>query len=297
MDEDTIQHATHGTIKPHGQNAPSCTSTCLVHDFEHLIRLNQLNNQAFFLRGVGHMLNNPINSIQLANKLFGVYTQDIADLFDSLDDEPDRVPAHFRKAGLDALSGMHQVIQGINDSTGKLNQLVNCLSQCTGKGPFSGNNTIDINEVILQCVSMAHHQICLHTNSLKTDLQSSLPVVYGNAQHMTQVVLNLLMNALLSLHDRSCPVEVSTSCDHTGRIRMCIRDSGSGILPEIFPLIFEPFFTTWGNMGCIGTGLTVARGIIRNHGGELSIDSEPGEGTTVMVSLPLHKPLRESDNA
>ena len=135
---------------------------------------------------------------------------------------------------------------------------------------------------------MAEHQISLHTDSFTLDLEPNLPVLPGNAEQMLQVVLNLLMNALLSLNDRSCAVIFTTSFDPaTGSVSMCVQDEGVGIPIDIFPTVLEPFFTTWQAHGCMGLGLTVADRIIRNHGGELFIDSEPGKGTSVIVSLPV----------
>ena len=134
---------------------------------------------------------------------------------------------------------------------------------------------------------MIQHQITNFTNHFRLDLKDTSVVLSGSAQLISQVILNLLMNALLSLPDRSCEVVISTSCDHeAGQVMMCIRDEGIGISNDLFPHIVKPFFTTWQEHGCVGLGLTVADRIIRNHGGELSIDSEPGKGTTVCVLLP-----------
>ena len=135
---------------------------------------------------------------------------------------------------------------------------------------------------------MTQHQISVHTNSFSLDLEPDLPVLPGNAEQMLQVILSLLMNALLSLPDRSSAIVLSAVFNSAaGSVQMCVRDEGSGISPEIFPEILEPFFSTWSEHGCMGLGLTVADQIIRNHGGALTIDSEIGKGTSVMVSLPV----------
>lgn len=273
-----------------------------VHDFEHLLKFNQLSNQAFILSGVGHMFNNPINTILLSSRLFGNFTRDINDLFDGLICEPDQAPAGFRDAGLTVLGDMPQVIRCINESANKLSQLVSQLSGFADKDALAGNNDVDINQLISHSASLLHHKIYRYTNSFTLDLECDLPVLSGNAQQMSQVLLILLMNSLFSLPDRSCKVVVSTSCDHVaGYVQICVRDNGSGILPEILPHVFEPFFSTWQEHGCIGIGLTVADLVIRNHGGDLLIDSEPGKGTAVIVSLPLQNDVnsfkQESYNA
>lgn len=301
MNEVSPKFADHG-INPSSFGNVLRVTHHLAYQFEHLLKFNQLNNQAFLLRGVGHMFNNPLNSILLANKLIGNYFQDINDLFDELDVDPEQVPAGFREAGLCVLDSMPLVIKGISDSAGNLNQLVSLLSEFTAKRTDAGNGFVDLNQAISQCTSLTHHQICRHTKNFNLELESELPVVPGNAKQMTQLIFNLLINALLALYDRSCKVEISTSCDHAaGRIRICVKDTGSGMTPETFQQILVPFFSTWQEHGGIGLGLTVADLIIRNHGGELSIYSEPGEGTAVTVTLPLQytsKNFRsESNNA
>lgn len=273
------------------QNGFSCaekTSHSSPFAFEHLLALNQAHNQAFLLKGLIHALKNPINSIQLASTLFGNYTQDINDLFDELSDEPEYLPVGFLEAGVHMLGKMSPVIRCVSDSADKLNRLVSSLAGFAEKGTIGQNQDVYLNQVVLHCASLAQHQICQYTSSFALDLQPDLPAVPGKGGQMTLVILNLLKNALISLHDRSCGVVISTSCDHAAALaHVTIRDNGCGISAEIRPHIFEPFFGDWQKHGCIGIGLTVARQLIHEHGGELSITSGAGKGTIVVVSLPL----------
>jgi len=258
--------------------------------FEHLLRLNRSNNQVFFLSGFSHSFNNPLNSIQLASDLLKSYTQDINARFDDLSDLITDLPfCHPVLAPIQSvLADMPQVIQGISDSAFRLNLLVSWLSEFIGKGTVAQSQEVDLNRLISLCASMAEQQISVHTNSFSLDLEPDLPICPGNAQFIMQVILNLLMNALISLPGRSCAVVLSTSNDPaTGSVQMCVQDEGAGIPTDIFPRILESFFTTWQAHGCMGLGLTVADQIIRNHGGELFIDSELGKGTSVIVSLPV----------
>ena len=251
--------------------------------FEQLEKLNLLNNQAFFLNGFTHMFNNPLNSIHMASELLKGYLQDINDFFY----EPVLVGAGIKEECGAVIKTM-PLLRGINDSTLKLNQLVSWFSELTGKGSTAGMYGVDINWLISHAVAMAHHQITACTKNFSLELSQELATVPGNAQQMLQVILNLLMNALLSLPDPSCGVSISTSFDHaTGSYLIYVQDEGSGITPEEFPKIMAPFFSTWAKHGSIGLGLTVSNQIIQNHGGKLVIDSVPGKGTCALVSLPL----------
>jgi signal transduction histidine kinase len=261
------------------------------YSFEHLARLNWANSQIFFLRSLSHDLKNPINSILLGSKLLHNLVEDLTDQFDELDEETGCLAGDFRKTGSQILSTMPQVIQGISDSAFRLDQFVSYLLEFTGEGPITTGYTMNIKQLATLCTSMIQSQICKFTKHFSLDIENDLPVLAGSAQQIVQVINNLLMNALRSLPDRSCGVVLSASFDRvTSQMQLCILDQGAGIHPDILPCIVEPFFTTWQEHGCMGLGLTVADQIIRNHGGELSIDSEPGKGTSVLVSLPLYDP-------
>jgi signal transduction histidine kinase len=259
--------------------------------FEHLLRLNKFNNQVFFLNGFGHTFKNSINSILLGSTLLNLYVQDINALFDELNDEPEGVSADFIQACCSILGTMPQVIKGISNSTLKLEQSVSYLSELSGQSSASASSTVDINPLVTRCSTMIQHQIDNYTNRFRLDLKGTPAVLSGSAELLSQVILNLLMNALLSLPDRTCAVVISTSCDPaTGQTLICVRDEGIGISDDYFPHIVKPFFTTWQERGCVGLGLTVADRVVRNYGGELSIDSEVGKGTNVSVMLPLCSP-------
>jgi len=260
------------------------------HSFDLLLRLNRVNNQDLFLRGFSHLLNNPIGSIHLASRLLNGYTQDIKTLFNELSDESEQIPVGFREDGLTALSDIPQVIQGISDSAQRLNQLVSYLIEFGDRGTIiAGSHDADLNRLVLLCTTMAAHKISEHTNCLSLDLSPGLPTLHLDEQQMLQVILNLLMNSLLSLKDRPSAVVISTLYDSAAAcVKMSVRDEGTGIPQDIMGKIMEPFFSTWPEYGCIGLGLTVADRIISNHGGELNIESESGRGTTVIVSLPVH---------
>ncbi|OGU17852.1 MAG: hypothetical protein A2076_15065 [Geobacteraceae bacterium GWC2_53_11] len=267
--------------------------------FDHLLNLNRFNNQRFFLRGLGHTFNNSINSIQLGSTLVGHYLHDIQGLVEELHDDPELICGDFKNQCDTILTTMSHVVQGISESTLKLDQFVSHLAEFSGLASATDKTSVDLNQLVSQCCVMTHHQATNFTNNFQLNLNDAPTVSPDCATQMTQVILNLLMNALLSLPDRSCEIVVSTSCDYeTDRVLLCISDEGVGIPASVLPHISEPFFTTWQDHGCAGIGLTVSDRIIRNHGGDLSILSEHGKGTTVRVSLPHGKPVnRESQHA
>jgi two-component system NtrC family sensor kinase len=102
------------------------------------------------------------------------------------------------------------------------------------------------------------------------------------------VILAILVNAAEAMPNGG-RLQVSTSLDTQHQsVQIRFRDSGMGIPPEVLPHIFDPFFTTKENQQNTGLGLAVAHGILEQHGGSISVNSAPGQGSEFIVSLPLH---------
>jgi signal transduction histidine kinase len=121
------------------------------------------------------------------------------------------------------------------------------------------------------------------------EVPGDLPQVAGDAGAIGQVLMNLLVNAVQAI-DGTGSIGVRARClDGGARVEIAIRDSGKGITPEHRPRLFEPFFTTKpaGMRGGSGLGLFVSYGIVSRHGGEISVESEPGAGSEFRVVLPV----------
>ena len=101
---------------------------------------------------------------------------------------------------------------------------------------------------------------------------------------MQRVILNLVANALDACERTGGQITITTACDGLGH-RIEIRDTGVGVPPEILPKLSQPFVTTKGSSG-IGLGLACCYKIIRAHGGDIAIESEPGKGAKFTVLLP-----------
>ena len=106
-----------------------------------------------------------------------------------------------------------------------------------------------------------------------------------------QVLMNVLMNALEATpRGGSIRVEARGDPDDPAWGRITVADTGAGIPPDVLPRVFEPFITTKGSGRGTGLGLAISRDLVRAHGGEMSIASEPGRGTTVTIRLPVEPP-------
>jgi signal transduction histidine kinase len=134
--------------------------------------------------------------------------------------------------------------------------------------------------------------------------------VAADATQLHQVVANLGTNAGLSMQAAGGVVDIALQdawCDHAFAdehrplrpgpcVRLVVRDTGAGMSRETLARLFEPFFTTRGSGEGTGMGLAVVHGIVQNHGGAITVESEPGKGSTFCVYLPaLPAPQRGED--
>jgi PAS domain S-box-containing protein len=131
---------------------------------------------------------------------------------------------------------------------------------------------------------------------VEVDVPSDLPNVRCRSQQIQQVLMNLLTNARDALNarypefDEDKVVRIvarSVSEDGKGWIRLTVEDHGAGIPDAVVGRIFDPFFTTKPRDRGTGLGLSISHGIVRDHGGSLSVESEPGAYTRFIVKLPI----------
>jgi len=122
------------------------------------------------------------------------------------------------------------------------------------------------------------------TIRVETDLQNVARVT-GNESELREVLTNLILNAADAMAE-SGRITLRTRSDGT-HVVLEVTDTGIGMTEEVHQRCLEPFFTTKGKRGT-GLGLAMVYGIIRRHQGTLSIESEPGRGTTIIIRLPVH---------
>jgi PAS domain S-box-containing protein len=146
---------------------------------------------------------------------------------------------------------------------------------------------VDVNAVLESCVNMARSEL-RHRARLVKDY-GELPPVPANASRLGQVFLNLLVNAAQALPQGSQEANEIRLISRLerGQVVVAVSDTGVGISPENLRRLFDPFFTTKPVGVGTGLGLSICHGIIRELGGRITVESEPGRGSTFRVFLPV----------
>lgn len=181
---------------------------------------------------------------------------------------------------------MAEQLQTIERESKRCGDLVKNLLTFSRQAP-SVREPNDLNTVVHRAVLLVKHKLDMQSIVLEEKLAEQLPPVLCDANQIQQVILVLLMNASEAM-GKGGQLEVSTGFDgqtEQGVVR--VKDSGSGIPADVMPHIFDPFFTTKEDQNRTGLGLAVAHSIVEQHGGEITVQSEPGVGTEFQVGLPM----------
>ena len=151
----------------------------------------------------------------------------------------------------------------------------------------SDQTSSDVNRSIDRMLALSEQKFRQSQVGVQCELASDLPDVRISADQVTQVFLNLAINAAEAIEDGG-QLHVTTQLDGSGEwVDVTFADDGPGIPEDVLPHIFEPFFTT--KTTGSGLGLAVSYSIIERHGGMLSVESQSGQGTTFHVRLPATK--------
>ena len=151
---------------------------------------------------------------------------------------------------------------------------------------------LDINKVIQETLALLEPMLKASRVSLNLQLAEELPHVWGNSGKLQQVFMNLLVNARDAM-PKGGELTVATEREN-GSVRVEVCDTGIGIAPDHLGKIFDPFFTTKAKSRGTGLGLAVSYGIIREHSGNVEVESRPGQGSTFRVEFPA---LRKAAHA
>ncbi len=146
---------------------------------------------------------------------------------------------------------------------------------------------VDLNEILEQVIALTRHKMEIQGIHLQTELYPHPLVVTGDLTHLQQCFLNLLFNAMEAMPEGGQLSATSELDVPNNNALVKIQDTGSGIPEENLDHIFDPFFTTKEEGEGTGLGLSIVYGVVKNHGGEIQVDSRVGKGTTFVLAIPI----------
>ncbi|HOE71662.1 MAG: HAMP domain-containing protein [Bacteriovoracaceae bacterium] len=228
--------------------------------FQRITRTERLASLGQMAAGVAHEINNPLGGILLYSNLI---------LEEMGDEHPSR-------------ENMEKIIY----QTNRCKKIVQNLLDFA-RTPSGDMRPVNINDVIITSLNLVKDQSMFLGITVKHELSQQLPLIMGDTSRLEEVFLNLFINASDAMEGRGL-LKVSTWLSSTNAVKISISDTGKGIDKAYLPHIFEPFFTTKDPGQGTGLGLSITYGIIQKHNGFIDVESEPGKGTSFIITLPAY---------
>ncbi len=246
--------------------------------------------------GVAHEINNPMgfisSNLTTLNKYVDRLSEFIAATTQAMEscagsETASQVQQVRKRLKIDhIMEDALQLIAESQDGAGRVRRIVQDLKSFS-RVDQADSALIQLNEALETTINIAWNEI-KYVATLNREF-GDIPEIKCYPQQLNQVFLNLLVNAAHAMEGSQGVITVKTWCD-SDTIHVSVTDSGKGIPEANLKKIFEPFFTTKEVGKGTGLGLSISYEIIKKHGGEISVESTVGVGTTFTVSLPLAGP-------
>lgn len=253
------------------------------------IRSARLASLGVLSAGIAHEISNPNHAIMAHAHLLARIWQDALPILVEYEQEQ----GDFLLAGLSFAQASETISRGMADvgeNARRIQKIIGNLKHLGKQDHGHMDELADIAKILKAVLTLLDARIRKESDCLTLALPEGLPPVRGNVQQLEQVFINVIVNALESLPNRSCSVRITAGLDRSGsRIIVRVEDQGTGMSDEVMAQISEPFFTTKAESGGTGLGLSISSSIVEKHGGRLRFASNKGSGTTVSIDLPLIK--------
>ena len=231
---------------------------------EQLVQAGKLATVGELTTGIAHELNNPLNNI-------GLFVGNAIDHIELGVGDRERL-----------LDELRHAVQEVRRATAIISHL-----RTFGRVAPVSREPVRINGVVRRSFSLLYEQLRMRQIEVRLDLCPEDPVVVGNAIQLEQVFINLLTNARDALADAPRKLIHIESAVSEDVVDLLVRDTGPGIPEGLQQRIFDPFFTTKEVGAGTGLGLSISYGIVKEHGGSISVVNGAGDGATFLVQLPL----------
>jgi two-component system NtrC family sensor kinase len=177
----------------------------------------------------------------------------------------------------------------IENETKRCGDIVKGLLDFSKKDQENYENS-HLNQIAKETYDLMAHKMRMANISFLTDFSAQKDMVFCSQNQIKQACVAILVNASEAVSENG-EILIKTSNPDEFTIRLDISDNGSGIAQQDLPHIFEPFFSAKQKASGIGLGLAIVHGIVQSHKGTIEVDSEPGKGTTLSITMPVIKNL------
>ena len=218
--------------------------------------------------GVAHEINNPLGGILLYANL----------LLESLDEN----------------NPMREDLGYVIEDANRCKDIVkNLLAYSRQTSPT--NKIIPFNNIVNQGLALMRDPKLFNNITIEKELSDQMMLVNSDQKHLSQVVINLVMNAVAAMENEGILTLRTYRDKPTKKVYLEVADTGCGIPKENVPKVFDPFFSTKEQGKGTGLGLSTVYGIVKENGGNIAVKETSPEGTTFLLELPLYVPSDDEE--
>jgi two-component system, NtrC family, nitrogen regulation sensor histidine kinase NtrY len=231
----------------------------LVEQRERLVQSERVAAWRELARRLAHELKNPLFPLQIT----------VENMQRARDQYPEQFDEVFREGTatlLAELTNLKQIISRFSDFA---------------KMPAPEMQRIQLNDLAADTVKLFAPQLSQAHIAVRTELDPHLPVIMGDHEQLARVLRNLALNAIDAM-PQGGTLTIRTAAHETG-VRLEVSDTGQGLTPEECARLFTPYYTT--KTHGTGLGLAIVQSVISDHKGRISVESEPGKGSTFVIDL------------
>ena len=267
-----------------------------VASFQDLTELKRAQRQMFradkmaalgqIIAGVAHEINNPNNFIYFNLPILRRYVEAMRPLLErTLEQEPER---RILNMPYDVfLEDVFKLLENMEHGSQRITSIVSDLKTYIRSDEDTQMKVGRLEPVIDQVMTLIGKQVRKMVRRFETDVAEGLPDVRINPGKMEQVLINLAINAGQAADkDQSWIRLTARPAEDDGFVEILVEDNGAGIPPDQLEQVFEPFYTSKGREEGTGLGLSISHQIVQEHGGDILVSSEVGQGSCFTVRLP-----------
>lgn len=251
-----------------------------------LLHREKLASLGLLVSGITHEINNPNTFISFNLPILRDYLSALMPIFDEYASQhPDL--RFFYMPYPRFRADLFKLLDNMEHGTSRISGIVSSLKNFLRKRDGSELQRTDISSLIEQIVSISQPEIRKKVKSFHVIVPGGLPEITTDPEAVQQVVLNLLINAAQACEkpDSEVTLRVGRLAVDERSLFIEVRDNGKGMDDAVKRRIFDPFFTTKGSVSGTGLGLYICYNLLQNLGGQIEVDSTPGQGSTFRVIL------------
>ncbi len=247
----------------------------------------KLASLGLLVSGLVHEINNPNNFIIFNMPILRDYIKELLPIVDAHAGSQGQYEL-FQMPYEEFRNDLLTLLNNIEHGAQRINHTIGILSEFTCKRENGELRLTSLSEVIERAVTLCRPQIRSHIRHFQVEIPPDLPPVFTDPASLEQVLVNLVVNAAHACDKEDSRVTLRVSRGQTWQNRFIIEvtDNGCGMDEDMRKKIFEPFFTTKPPGLGMGLGLYMARSQIERIGGQIEVESRPGEGSTFRITLP-----------